>query len=113
MQGRFAAVVVLAIACAEGGAQSNDTTFEVADVHASAPGTKTSMGSLPNGRFEAHGYTLLRLIQGSYGISDEKIIGGRPGSIPIGSISSPKCPLGRCQTQYRQASRRYCPTDSI
>jgi uncharacterized protein (TIGR03435 family) len=34
------------------------------------------MGLLPNGRFEAHGYTLLGLIQRAYGIADEKIIGG-------------------------------------
>jgi uncharacterized protein (TIGR03435 family) len=50
--------------------------FEVADIHASAPGKRSGMGTLPNGRFEAHAYTLLGLIRYAYGISDEKIMGG-------------------------------------
>lgn len=51
-------------------------TFEVADVHASAPGTPLTGGFMPGGRIELRGVTLLELIADAYGLENSQVAGG-------------------------------------
>jgi uncharacterized protein (TIGR03435 family) len=57
---------------------SQSTTFDVADVHASAKSTNRQMGggSLRGGRYELRNATMLDLITIAYGIEADKVLGG-------------------------------------
>jgi uncharacterized protein (TIGR03435 family) len=58
---------------------SKPATFELADVHASPPGTRdTDGGFMPGGRLELRGTTLLNLITIAYAVDDPYVIGGPP-----------------------------------
>lgn len=50
--------------------------FEMADVHASAPGTVESGGFMPEGRLEFHGATMLTLIATAYDVTTDLVSGG-------------------------------------
>jgi uncharacterized protein (TIGR03435 family) len=53
-------------------------SFEFADVHVSAPGTKLDGGFMPGGRIELRGAPMLELISDAYGVDTDAIVGG-PG----------------------------------
>jgi uncharacterized protein (TIGR03435 family) len=52
--------------------------FDVADVHASKPGTSQDGDFLPGGRLELHGFTMLDLITYAYGVDGDLVFGGPP-----------------------------------
>jgi uncharacterized protein (TIGR03435 family) len=54
------------------------STFETADVHPSAPGTRQDGGFMPGGRVELRGFTMLNLVAAAYGVNDEDFIVGGP-----------------------------------
>jgi len=67
---------LVGLLCISGFSQS--TTFDVADVHASAKSTNRQMGggSLRGGRYELRNATMLDLITIAYGIEADKVLGG-------------------------------------
>jgi uncharacterized protein (TIGR03435 family) len=50
--------------------------FEKADVQISLPGTREEGGFLPDGRFECHATTMLKLISVAYGANADQVTGG-------------------------------------
>ena len=56
--------------------QSKTPTFEVADVHVSAPATRGEDGGFYAGRVELHGSTMLDLISYAYGVETDNVLGG-------------------------------------
>ncbi len=68
-------VVILAGICP---AQPVKLTFEIADVHASAPIKNSAMqgGVLRNGRYEIRRATMLDLIKTAYGVDPDTVFGG-------------------------------------
>lgn len=60
-----------------GQSTTNPPTFEVADVHTSAPGTNRGNGGfMPGGRVELRGATMVDLISYAYDVEPEMVVGG-------------------------------------
>ncbi|HUA57719.1 MAG TPA: TIGR03435 family protein [Verrucomicrobiae bacterium] len=51
-------------------------TFEIADVHASAPGTSSSGGFIPGGRLEIHAVTMVELVSIAFDTETDYVFGG-------------------------------------
>jgi uncharacterized protein (TIGR03435 family) len=66
----------LILICARVLCAQTPPAFEIADVHASAPGTTESGGFLPNSRAEFRGVSLLRLITTAYSMPSDRVFGG-------------------------------------
>ena len=71
-----ASLIVLLPILLPGQSTGTPPAFELADVHASAPGAAESGGFMPGGRFELRGTTMLDLITIAYGVEPEMVIGG-------------------------------------
>jgi uncharacterized protein (TIGR03435 family) len=77
-------------------------TFEIADVHTSAPGTRQMDGGfMPGGRVELRGATMVNLVAAAYGVDDEEFVVGGPNWLntnrydiiakaPAGAVSEEK-----------------------
>src|SRR5437667_4310744 len=74
----FKTVVFLLLLCivAIGQPAPKTQVFEAADVHVRPSDANEDIGFLPNGRIEARGTTMLRLISIAYSVPSDRVTGG-------------------------------------